>query len=119
MLNNMWYINEDIYRFDFLLAFIAFFTWLRMFFNFRITETFGPMFRILQQMIIDLGKFLVIWSVILIMFTCVAILAFGELKTFYTFEDTLIFFLESALGQWDMDVYSGTNDHGESLELVN
>ena len=69
-------------------------------------------------MIIDLGKFLVIWSVILIMFTCVALLAFGELHDFYTFEQTLIFFLESALGNWDMDVYAGTNDHGEPLELV-
>ena len=48
MVNVMWYIHKDTYRFDFLLAIIAFLTWLKLFFYFRITQTFGPMFRILQ-----------------------------------------------------------------------
>ena len=77
MMNVMWYIHEDTYRFDFLLAICAFLTWLKLFFYFRITQTFGPMFRILQQMLIDLGKFLTIWVIVLIMYSCVGILAFG------------------------------------------
>jgi hypothetical protein len=37
MVNVMWYIHKDSYRFDFLLAIIAFLTWLKLFFYFRIT----------------------------------------------------------------------------------
>jgi hypothetical protein len=40
------------------------------------------MFRILQQMILDLTKFLTIWIIVLIMFSCVGILAFGQLENF-------------------------------------
>jgi hypothetical protein len=54
MLNVMWQIHKDLYRFDFLLAGIAFLTWLKLFFYFRITQTFGPLFRIMQQMISEL-----------------------------------------------------------------
>lgn len=39
---------------------------------------FGPMFRIVQDMIGDLGQFLVIWSFVLIKFSAVAALMFGE-----------------------------------------
>jgi hypothetical protein len=37
MVNVIWYIHKDTYRFDFLLAIIAFLTWLKLFFYFRIT----------------------------------------------------------------------------------
>ena len=32
--------------------------------------------------------------------------------------DILIYFIESALGDWDMEVYAGTNHAGEDLETI-
>lgn len=77
MLNVLWMIKQNTYRFDFLLSSLVFFTWMRLIFYFRVSQTFGPMFKIMQEMIIDLGKFLAIWLIIQLMFACVAILAFG------------------------------------------
>lgn len=82
MLNIIYVSHEGIYRIDALLALIGFLIWLRLFFCFRVSQTFGPMFRILYSMVQDLIKFIIIWFVIIIMFSCVGILAFGELETF-------------------------------------
>ena len=40
------------------------------------------MFKILAKMLVELAKFLVVWVLILLMFTSVAILAFEELEAF-------------------------------------
>jgi hypothetical protein len=56
-------------------------------------------------MIIDLAKFMAIWLIILTMFTCVALLSFGELKSFHSLWDVTLIYLESALGNWDLLVY--------------
>ena len=77
MLNVMWQIHINGYRYDFLLALVAFLTWFKLFLYFRASLIFGPMFKILQQMLTDLIKFLTIWAIILVMFVCVAMLAFG------------------------------------------
>lgn len=62
MLNIIWYIhcnnpfseddkiacpNSSTYRFDYLLAMVAFFTWLKLIFYFRVTNTFGPLFKMM------------------------------------------------------------------------
>ena len=48
MLNIMWQIHINGYRFDFLLAMVAFLTWFKLFIYFRASLIFGPMFKILQ-----------------------------------------------------------------------
>ena len=48
MLNVMWQIHVNGYRYDFLLAMIAFLTWFKLFLYFRASLIFGPMFKILQ-----------------------------------------------------------------------
>ena len=82
MLNIIYVNQENIYRMDFLLAVMGFLIWLRFFFCFKVSQMFGPMFKIIFSMVQDLVKFLIIWIVILTMFSCVAILAFGELDNF-------------------------------------
>ena len=64
-------------------------------------------------MIIDLTKFMCIWLVILIMFTCVSMLLFGSLHFFHSFYDVIIFFFQSGIGSWSMDVFVGQNEKGD------
>ena len=85
---------------------------MKFLFYFRVSKTFGPLFKMIQQMTLDLVKFAVIWSIILIMFTCVAVLSFGELTQFHSVFDVGVIFIESALGGWDLKVYDGTTDDG-------
>lgn len=59
------------------------------------------MFKMIYQMILDLAIFLILWSVILIMFGSASGLVFGETPIYGVFVDNLIFHFETALGNWD------------------
>ena len=56
-------------------------------------------------MFIDLGLFMAIWTLILVMFTCVALITFGELEKYESLWNVTLIYLESALGSWDFTVY--------------
>jgi hypothetical protein len=86
---------------------VGFLTWLKLFFYLRNTKTFGPLFKMMEHMIADLSKFMIIWLIIIIMFACVGILMFGELKAFESIYPTLIMLFEASLGSWSMDIYVG------------
>lgn len=47
---------------------------------FALTETFGPLIKIMIAMTIDMGTFFALWSIQLVAFACVGILMFGKLK---------------------------------------
>ena len=113
-----WCKESRTFRFDFLLSAVAFLVWFRLFWNLRVSETFGPMYKMMQSMIEKLAIFFVIWTVILCMFTFVAFLLFGEVRFFYDLFDVWTMYYETALGQWDFKHYEGTNDDGEPLETL-
>lgn len=54
ILNVLNQIRLEKTRFDFLLAGMVFLVWLRLIFYFRGFRQFGPMFRMIQAMIVDL-----------------------------------------------------------------
>jgi len=75
--NIVFELERDSYRFDFIMAAFVFVIWMKFFLTFRLTRTFGPMFKVLWAMVIDLMKFLVIWVALIILFTCVAMVLFS------------------------------------------
>ena len=105
ILNILWDIHIHTYRFDYFLASVAFMLWFKVFWMCRVSETFGPIYKVLQKMIVDLTYFLAIWSIILVMFSCVGILMFGELNAFQEIHDVLVLNIQAALGAWDMSIY--------------
>ena len=105
MLNILYLIKNGGYRIDYLLAFVALMTWFKTIYQFRITASFGPMFKIIYKMFYDLGKFLVVWIMILLTFSCVSTLIFGKFKTFDNLQSTFLFYFQSSLGNWDVNAY--------------
>jgi hypothetical protein len=116
------YQNE--YRFDYLLSFLVMATWLKLFFSFRVTKVFGPMYKILFQMVLDLLKFLSIWVFVILMFTCMTLLAFSQIETFKSFPQTLTYFIQASTGNYDLDVFmnepkdDGSDEDLESAEFL-
>lgn len=110
--NIIWFYIKDEYKFDLLLAILAFNIWLKLLLKLRLTSTFGPMFKILVNMSLDLIKFLVLWSVILLIFGCVGMLIFAQLDTFETLPGILALLFEACLGVWDMKVFIGNDVFG-------
>ena len=65
------------FHFDVLLSVIASGFWLRMIIMLKLTKTFGPLIRIIVQMLKELMIFLVLWTIQLFIFACVGELIFG------------------------------------------
>ena len=109
-------------RFDFLLAVIAICTWIKaIVLLFTLSETFGPIFKIIIKITIDLSKFLIIWLVIIAMFISASLLIFNETESkslHITVPSVIVYLLESALGKWHIDFYETVNMYGEKEEFI-
>lgn len=68
------------------------------------------MFKIMQKMIYDLGKFLCVWSMILCAFSCVSTLIFGDLEQFKDVQTSILYYFQCSLGDWDYDIPKGMED---------
>ena len=77
--NLIWNVIENIYPFAFLMAVIASNTWVKLLFKIRVMKQFGPLFKVIQKMILSLLQFIVLWVIELMIFTSVSILLFGHL----------------------------------------
>ena len=71
----------------------------------QLTVTFGPLIRTTMAMLKDLIIFFLLFGLQLIAFSCVAILAFGMVKEFYTIYDAFIVYFQSAMGSWNFIIY--------------
>ena len=70
------------YYFDYFMATIAMNTWFKLLLKLRVTRQFGPLFKIIQKMIINLLQFMVLWTIELIIFTSISMLIFGQIEKF-------------------------------------
>ena len=86
-----------------------------MFFQFEFTPTFGPLYKMMQRMFIDLVKFLVLWIIQLVCFSSVATLMLGSLPSFSSFNSSVLYFCEAGLGQYKMNRFHQTNDNLENF----
>ena len=63
------------------------------------------MFKILVNMTLDLIKFMVLWIIELVMFSCMALMIFSQLEKFNDFWSILIMYFEASLGSWNLKYY--------------
>jgi hypothetical protein len=99
-------INSGDFHFDWLLAAAAFVYWIRFLFMLQLTSLFGPLIRTITAMLRDLFQFLVLFTIELIAFSCVGVLCFGMLKEYEDIGSTMIMFFQSAMGEWDFEIYT-------------
>ena len=91
---------EASYPFTWILAITALNIWVKFLLRLKMTKTFGPMFKVIVKMTIDLAEFMVLWIFVMMSFTCVSCLVFNGTK-YMSFFEALIFYFESSLGSWD------------------
>lgn len=66
-----------------------------------VTHMFGPLFKVIAMMLIDLGKFLVLWVIMLMIFASGSTMIFSRVDDFPTLLDTLLLYFDYSLGSWD------------------
>ena len=76
--------DDDFFPFIYYLAFWSAIMWTRVLLIFRANRFFGPLVNIFFSMLRDLGKFLVLYSIIFWMFLCIAVLFFVDLEQYST-----------------------------------
>jgi len=81
----------------------------------RITQTYGPMIKMLEMMIGDLVQFVILWVIILLTFTCVGQLLFNQLPKFVDFTSVFFMYFDSSLGNWDATAYTGKDIFDEPM----
>ena len=59
----------------------------------------------MEEMTLDLIKFMIIWAIVVVTFACVATLIFGSLEKFQELFPVIILYFEAALGNWNNAVY--------------
>ena len=98
-------VNTGEFHFDWLLAATAFLFWIRLIFMLQLTSVFGPLIRTTMAMMQDLVTFFMLFTLQLIAFSCVGILAFGMLKPYETVWDAFILFFATSMGDFDLGMY--------------
>lgn len=88
------------------LAVMVVILWLRFILMLQLTRKFGPMLRILINMVSDVLKFLLIWTLFIIMITSVASLLFGELADFKKFASVGFLMFGTGMGNYNLALYN-------------
>ena len=101
-----------------MISLVAFFTWVKFLLKFRVSKTFGPLFKMMYQMTIALLKFLVFWFVMILCFSCVALLVFTHTEDFHTMRSSFTFFLLAGLGSFDLTVFDVKPEDGADEEVI-
>lgn len=79
--------------------------WIKTLFIFRGFKAFGPMYKVMMAMIIELVRFLAIWAIEILMFSFVGRLAFSEIPSFDSLGNVILMYFESCLGSWNIKIY--------------
>lgn len=93
------------FRFLIFLAVMDVFMWLRFLLMLQLTKSFGPMLRIIISMIGETLKFLAIYAVILLTFSGVSSLLFGDLEEFQRPERVFIINFGYGLANYDFSIF--------------
>jgi hypothetical protein len=72
---------------------------------FRVTKQFGPLFKMIYQMTVELGKFLIFWFIMIIIFASISMMIFSYSETFQSLWPSFVFYLSCALGGYDFSVF--------------
>ena len=84
---------------------MIFLIWARLILMMQLTSTFGPLLRIIAQMIGEVTKFLGIWSIILAILSSVGSILFGRMTSYEGFVKTFFHIFATGLGNYDLDEF--------------
>lgn len=107
-------IHDDIetgdFHFDWLIAAVSFFFWMRLLMMLQLTKWFGPLIAITSAMIVDMATFFGIFIINLLAFSCVGILIFAKLARYENMTRTFVMLFETSFGTWDLTMYDPLDD---------
>ena len=95
-------INNSVYNFPTLIAFLCFFTWLLLLSALTRTQMFGPRISMVMRMIADIMEFLVIYAIQLFAFSLFACMAFVQVSVFNGLYDASLYLFSASFGNFEL-----------------
>jgi hypothetical protein len=106
------------YRYEFMWGILLFSYAMRVFLCFAINYKFGPTLRMLFATFIDITTFLLIFAMIMFVFSMTFYNLFYDTKEYETIPDAFLTLLSAALGSFDFSVFETRRPLGTVLLLV-
>ena len=104
------------------LGIISMLFWMKLFLRLQVQRFFGPFFKVIGRMLIDLVKFLAIWIVMILIFASGAMMFFNPIKKYPTFFRTFLLLFYYSLGDWDIELYCPIDEFiepsGSRFEII-
>ena len=101
----VWQEIKKTSSFSWQLAFLSMNTWVKLLIRMSMTQNFGPLIKVLLNMLGDLAIFYILWSIILLTFTSIGCLVFADLEEYQEFFFTLYMHFEFSLGGFSDKVF--------------
>ena len=84
---------------------MAFIGLTRVIMSLKATKTLGPIISTIIYMFNDIMVFIMIWAIVLFMFTCIGILLFIDMDDLKEFKPGIVYWVNTALGNWDIEIF--------------
>jgi hypothetical protein len=87
------------------MASLSVLTWIKLVLRLTMTQTFGPMFKIILILLTNLAFLLSLWFLVLISLTSVSSILFADLPEYQSFGSAMYMHFEFALGNFDSSIF--------------
>ena len=98
-------IENDIFHMDFLLAAITALLWFRCILLLKLSEQFGPLLAMIYAMLLIFTRFIVLYVIELVTFSCISALTMSENPNFSNLFNAFRTYLSASLGEFDLHQY--------------
>jgi len=98
-------LEGGIFHFDYLIAAVSFFFWMRLIMMLKLTKTFGPLISITTAMMVDMLAFFGIYVIQILAFSCIGMLVFSKLPNYRNLFTTFMMLFETSFGSFDFTQY--------------
>ena len=78
---------------------------LRLIISLMMFESYGSIISTTLVMFFDVGVFIVIWYLVLMMFSMVALFVFSEVQSLESLPDAMLFFINASFGGYNLKVF--------------
>ncbi|CAI2382176.1 unnamed protein product [Moneuplotes crassus] len=98
--------DDDYFDLELAIAFLTSIQYTRMIFALQMSRIFGPMVKILGNMLIDLSLFIFMYLLVFLIFTCASQLMFNQIEGYDSFINCTLTLFSAALGDFSFDVFA-------------
>ena len=100
------FLGEDFMSMTYTFGLYMMVYWSRILIIFRINSFIGPLLTIIQNMLKDVLKFILIYGLIVIIYASSSILWFMQIEGYTTIIDAFITLLSASLGEYNFEVFN-------------